>query len=406
MTTRNRPLLRDATILFGSAMTVLAAAILSPALPAIADAFQDVPNVETLAPLVLTMTPLFVAIGSPFAGTLLDRVGRKPVLVTGVILYAVAGTSGFVLESLFAILVSRALLGLSVAGIMSGFTTLIGDYYSGPRLRQMVGYQGAFMAFGGVVFVLVGGLLADVGWRFPFLVYLYAILILFGVLFAIDEPDPSLRSTSTQAESAAEAADIPVRSIAVIYAYAFVSMALFYIVVVQLPFYLSESAGATLGQVGMALAVQALVAAVVALLYGRIKARLSYQSIGGLIFLSMGIGYLVIFLGGNYIVSVMGLFLSGFGLGLLLPNLNLWLVSLAPASIRGRAVGGLTTLVFFGQFMSPILFRPVANAVGLLGGFAIAAGTFLLLAALFFAAGRREARRSARLAAGASKSLT
>jgi MFS family permease len=394
---------RALTILFGSAMTVLAAAILSPALPAIGEAFQDVPNADFLVPLVLTMTPLFTAIGSPFAGTLLDRVGRKPVLVTGVILYAVAGTSGYVLESLFAILVGRALLGLSVAGIMSGFTTLIGDYYSGPRLRQMVGYQGAFMAFGAVVFVLVGGFLADLGWRFPFLVYLYAILILVGVLFAIDEPDARRRASHASAETGA--VDIPVRTIALIYGYAFISMALFYIVVVQLPFYLRASSSVTLGQIGLALAVQALVAAGVALFFGRIKDRLSYQTISGLIFLAMGTGYMVIFLGAGYIPSVIGLLLSGFGLGMLLPNLNLWLVSVAPAPLRGRAVGGLTTLVFFGQFMSPILFRPVANAVGFLGGMAIAAGVFLFLGALFLAAGRREATRSSRMAAEASEPL-
>jgi MFS family permease len=395
---------RALTILFGSAMTVLAAAILSPALPAIGEAFQDVPNADFLVPLVLTMTPLFTAIGSPFAGTLLDRVGRKPVLVTGVILYAVAGTSGYVLESLFAILVGRALLGLSVAGIMSGFTTLIGDYYSGPRLRQMVGYQGAFMALGGVVFVLAGGLLADLGWRFPFLTYLYAILILIGVLFTIDEPDATQRNAD--AAVGTKWAEVPVKSIAVIYAFAFVSMALFYIVVVQLPFYLRASAGVTLGQIGLALAAQALVAFVMSLFYGRIKARLSYQTIGGLIFLTMGIGYLVIFLGGSYVASVAGLFVSGIGLGLLLPNMNLWLVSLAPASLRGRAVGGLTMLVFFGQFMSPILFRPVENTVGLLGGFAVAAGIFLLLAAIFFAAGRREATRNAPLEAEVSEAAT
>ena len=404
VTTNRKSFFRDSTILLGSAMTVLAAAILSPALPAIAEAFQDVPNVDILVPLVLTITPLFVAIGSPFAGTLLDRVGRKPVLVTAVILYALAGTSGYVLETLPAILAGRALLGLAVAGIMSGFTTLIGDYFSGPRLRQMVGYQGAAMAFGGVVFLVVGGILADAGWRFPFLTYLYAILILFGVLFTIDEPDASQRNADADVES--EAGDVPVKTIALIYAFAFVIMVLFYVSVVQLPFYLSATTSVSLSQIGLALAVQALVAAVVSLLYGRIKARLSYQTISGLILLSMGIGYLAIALGASYMASVVGLFLSGIGLGLLLPNLNLWLVSIAPASLRGRAVGGLTMLIFFGQFMSPVVFQPVADAVGLVGAFAVAAGALLLLAAIFFAAGRREATRSARLEAEASRPLT
>lgn len=104
-------------------MTVMAAATLAPALPEMNRFFQDVPNAEFWVKLVLTMPALLIAIGAPFAGFLLDRWGRKPVLIAGLILYGLAGTSGFLPGSLFGILVGRALLGLAVAGVMSGFTT-------------------------------------------------------------------------------------------------------------------------------------------------------------------------------------------------------------------------------------------------------------------------------------------
>jgi hypothetical protein len=35
-----------------------------------------------------------------------------------------------------------------------------------------MGYQGAAVAFGGVVIQLLSGYLADIGWRLPFLLYL------------------------------------------------------------------------------------------------------------------------------------------------------------------------------------------------------------------------------------------
>ncbi|MCP4361028.1 MAG: MFS transporter [Chloroflexi bacterium] len=159
----NKIHLRNLTILLGSTTTVLAAIIIAPALPEMADVFKDVPNADFLVRLTLTIPALFVAIGALFAGLLLDRWGRKQVLIVAITLYGLVGTAGFFLDSLMAILVSRALLGLAVAGIMSGFTTLIFDYFRGSKLNQFMGYQGAFIGLGGMVFLLLAGFLADIG---------------------------------------------------------------------------------------------------------------------------------------------------------------------------------------------------------------------------------------------------
>ena len=125
--------LRNLVILLGSTTTVLAATIISPALPGMAEAFADTANAEFLVRLTLTIPALFIAIGALFAGILLDKQGRKPVLLVSLFLYGVAGTAGFFSNSLIIILVSRAILGLAVAGVMSGFTTLILDYFTGDE---------------------------------------------------------------------------------------------------------------------------------------------------------------------------------------------------------------------------------------------------------------------------------
>lgn len=35
-----------------------------------------------------------------------------------------------------------------------------------------MGYQASFIGFGGVIFLLAGGYLADIGWQYPFLICL------------------------------------------------------------------------------------------------------------------------------------------------------------------------------------------------------------------------------------------
>jgi hypothetical protein len=82
---------------------------------------------------------------------------------------------------------------------------------------------------------------------------------------------------------------------------------------------------------------------------------------------------------GNIVGLYIGLIGSGAGLGLLVPNLYVWLANEAPLAIRGRALGDFTTALFLGQFVSPLVSRPVTVSFD-------AQITFLLAGALLLAA--------------------
>ena len=384
MLTTNKTNIRNLTILLGSSATVLAGAALAPALPEMVLAFQDVANADFLVRLTLTMPALFVALSAPFAGFLLDRWGRKPVLIGSLILYSLAGTSGFFLDSLVAILVGRALLGLAVAGTMSGFTTLIFDFFSGPKLDQFLGYQAAFIGLGGMASLLLAGFLADIGWQYPFLVYLFGLVILTGVIFAIDEPQA--QASASREDAPETKSRLPLKPIVLIYVIAFVGMLVFFTFPVQVPFYLTTQAGASNSQVGLALSLQTLSSVVMALQFRRLKTRLSFQGIFSLIFLALGINHVIIALTPNYGLVAVGLLIGGLGLGLFPPNVNAWLASVTPPALRGRAVGGLTSALFLGQFFTPIITQPMVGQVGLSGTFGVVGVVSLLLSVVFVAA--------------------
>lgn len=74
-----------ATLLIGSSFTIMAAAAIAPALPNITHHFRDVPNADLLTRLLLTVVGLSIALTAPAIGLLLDRVGRKPVLVAALL---------------------------------------------------------------------------------------------------------------------------------------------------------------------------------------------------------------------------------------------------------------------------------------------------------------------------------
>ncbi|MEO0377719.1 MAG: MFS transporter, partial [Cyanobacteria bacterium P01_A01_bin.17] len=294
-----------------------------------------------------------------------EVIGRKPLLIGSSLLYGFAGGSGYVLDSLFAILGGRALLGLAVAGIMVSATTLIADYFNGDQRANFMGLQAAFMGFGGVLFLSVGGFIADLNWRLPFLIYLFAWLLLPLMIWVIYEPEKIAAAASNDSGEQNALSRLPLKLLALIYASAFLMQVIFYLIPTQLPFYLKQIAGADATRSGLAIALSTLFSAIASLNYGKIKQRFSFISILALAFSLMGLGYIGIGLVGTYWSVLLVLIPAGLGLGLLMPNLNVWTSKEVPDHLRGRALGGLTIFFFLGQFLSPIVSQPVSQSMGL-----------------------------------------
>ncbi|MBD2445824.1 MFS transporter [Nostoc sp. FACHB-152] len=376
-------LLTKATLLAVSSLTVMAGATIAPSLPAMQDHFTEVANVEFWVRLVLTMPALFIVIGSPIAGIIVDRLGRKPLLLTCAALYGFAGCSGFFLNSLFAILGGRAFLGLAVAGIMVSATTLIADYYVGAARATFMGLQAAFMGLGGVIFLSVGGSVAEVNWRYPFLIYLFAWVLLPLILISIYEPRRHNWETQPQENQENVNFATPTNLLILIFGITTLSQIIFYLIPVQLPFYLRTLTKATPVQSGLAIALITLFSAFASMGYGAVKRRLDFVTILPIIFAFLGIGYTIIGTANSYAIILLGLAIAGLGLGLLMPNMNVWLSASVPDAIRGRALGGLSTSMFLGQFLSPILSQPISQNFGLGTTYTLSGGLLVVLAIAF-----------------------
>jgi MFS family permease len=103
----------------------------------------------------------------------------------------------------------------------------------------------------------------------------------------------------------------------------------------------------------------------------------------------MGVGYMIIGWVDSYEQVLIGLAITGLGLGLLMPNLTVWVSAVVSDVLRGRALGGLTTFFFLGQFLSPIVSQPLSQQIGLGSTYSVAGGLLLLLA-LVLAATKRQ----------------
>jgi MFS family permease len=387
MTTQSKPvtnpnsIFTKATLLVISTLTVMSGATIAPSLPAMREHFANIENADYLVRLALTLPALFIALGAPLVGIIIDKLGRKPLLIIALILYGIAGSSGLILNSLNSILVGRALLGISVAGIMTTATTLIADYYIGAARAQFLGLQAAFMGLGGVFFLSFGGIIADQNWRYPFAIYSFSLLLVPCAFLFLSEPERNQPVNPNQ-EIVTETPQLPINLVIITYGIGILTQIVFYLIPVQLPFYLKQLFSAGASQSGLAIALATLFSAMASLLYRQIKAKLSFTAIYGIAFLNMGIGYCFISLGTAYPIVLLGLAIAGSGLGLLMPNMNFCLTSVTPDAMRGKILSGVTTSLFLGQFLSPVLSQPVSGRIGLASTYASAGVFMLVLAAI------------------------
>ena len=153
-----------ATLLLVSSLTIMSMITISASLPDMSREFEHIANGQDLVKLTLSFPALFIAISAIIAGLLIDKLGRLKMLGFALVFYALGGTSGYWLENIYLILAGRALLGICVGISMTIVTTLVADYYEGKSRQNFAGLQLPVMSIGGIVFITLGGILADIDW--------------------------------------------------------------------------------------------------------------------------------------------------------------------------------------------------------------------------------------------------
>lgn len=365
------------TVLLVSSLTIMSVITISPALPAMSADFSHIPNGQFIVQMVLTIPALFISLTSPLAGMLIDRFGRLKLLYLAMVLYAIAGTSGFYLDNLYYILISRAVLGIAVGMSMTIVITLIADYFQGQERQKFTGIQVAFMSLGGILLVSLGGFLADISWRTPFLIYILSLVFLPMAVIYLYEPEVQ-RSTEHQTRQ--------VKSPPLIWLLIINTMImwiLFFILPVHLPFHLKAMGVEKNALIGIAVAISTLFSAISSFSYSKIKGRFSYYSIFFMGYLIMGIGLALTSWATSFPLILVAMMFAGFGIGMMIPNTNLWIMQLAPPAIRGREIGKLTMFWFMGQFLSPIITLPLTGKFELPQLFMAAAVLQFILSATF-----------------------
>ena len=159
------------TVLFtGVFMAALDTAIVGPAIPVLRETF----GVDNRAVgLVMSVFVLFSLCSTALMANLSDRIGRRPIYLFSVSVFAIGSLLIALSPSFWMVIASRAIQGIGAGGITPTASAVVGDMFKPEQRGKMLGLIGATY---GMAFVLgpplASGLMVALSWHWIFLLNL------------------------------------------------------------------------------------------------------------------------------------------------------------------------------------------------------------------------------------------
>jgi MFS family permease len=348
---------RAEAVLLGSGMFGnVAMSALSPALPKIEQAFAGTPNVEYMTKLIVAAVGLGVILITPFTGLMIRRFGRRAVVVGAYSVFLVVGMAGMFLPSLPLVIASRFITGGAGAVVVAMGLILIGDHYEGHARERRIGACHAIGALLVGVVIQAAGFLADVNWRYAFLVHLTAIPMLLLALASPELARPELEAAAQPVADRARRERLP----AAVWLIGFVTVAagaIGYSVQIFVPFHLRDIGANSAALASTMIVITVVTSVATSLLYADVRRFLSPAAVFALGFAGWATGLALTGLTHTVASTIGAMVVIGLAGGLMGPNIFSLLSAVTPDPVRPRAIGLIKGIYYFGPFIGPTVLQ-------------------------------------------------
>jgi MFS family permease len=334
-----------------------------------------------------------MVLGAAGAGFLADKIDRRWAMVGASLLFALAGAAPFALSSLPLILVARFLTGVAAVSMATIGATMVGVYVEEDHRPGWMGALASVAMISAVVSLPLAGWLADKGWRWPFLMYLPAILVAGLALVAMKRPEAQAEiAQAPQPRASAVSGKYPI---------ALILLALVVGIVINVPgiyisFYLRNLGVASAAAVGVILMLNALAAAGFSAAFGRVRRKVSARVVFYYGFAAMAVGIGALALAPTYPIAVAALLVMGVGMGWLTPNMMSSVVEAVDEHHRGRALGAMNSAQSIAPALGVSLLEPLVGRIGIPGVLLLTAGLAALTLGVIAARGLGQGTPTAR----------
>jgi MFS family permease len=363
-------------IIIVTIVTMMGGSVISPALPAIQQAFI----IETSKiGLLMTAFSLPGIISIPIAGIMTDRFGRQKVIVPMLLLYSIAGSLCFFAPNFEVLLLLRFLSGLGAGALATLSLILIGDLFNDKEQKEALGYRTSFGYFSNGILPIFGGFLAVISWNYPFLLFLLGIPIsLMAMAVLVNE---KIDNQSTIKEYLIEVGRglSNVRTASLLTIAPTLMMINQGILATFLPIYIDSKFGVSAAIIGIIISTRVIAGSLIAFFMGKLTeiVKEEWLLISSMIVLAITIIFI------PFVTSVWFMIgpviFMGFALGVSFPAFQSLLISEAPKELRAGVMSANGVTNRMGQAAGPI----IAGALYATGGFkAVFFGASLFLLAM------------------------
>ncbi|MDB5394793.1 MAG: transporter [Rhodospirillales bacterium] len=353
----------------GQCLAIIFQAVV-PVLPGISEYFGGGSAGIFAAQMMMTLPSIGLIFGPPIAGVFSRYFGSRNVLLAALGLFSALGLAGLVISDRTTLLASRLALGLAGGGIATGATALIGERWEGAQRARMLGLHSGFSSAFGLVFLLLSGLIAEMGnWRTPFAIYGIGFIFLVAAALSIDSaPLAGIARTGSRR------ADLKplwwlYLAIVALWTVAWMTNA-------QTSFLLTEDGITGSGVQSRVISASLATNMISGWSYGWIRTRLAPSSILMLCLAAMSAGITTIGLSHGPMTVAIGCGLTGAAVGALGPYFFTFISETAAPESRGQAIGLAYACMFVGDFFNPLVMTPLHAALGIHSAF-IAVGVTL-----------------------------
>jgi MFS family permease len=337
-------------ILSISFLIIMSANVVSPVLANIYNHFHDVH--PQFIKMIITLPAMMIIPFSFLTAPMIKIFEKKTVVIAGLIIFTIGGVGGGFVDSIYSILLFRAILGASI-GILSPLSvSLIAEFFCDAEKTVMMGYSSAANNLGAGFAAIASGYLAFYSWRYSFLLYTFALLVFILVFFFL----PKKPGWNKSEEPGCLEAQVPRndRSTFKWAAFTFLVLIIFFSIPTHLDFYVySENLG-TSATTGLMIGLLTISSFMVGIFFQRIVA-LVREKIAIVSFIFLFFGFLLIcFFSSILVVSITVIF-AGIAMGLLIPLIMDSITKEVQSKNTVFALAVINLSVYLGQFISPLI---------------------------------------------------
>lgn len=382
-----------AILMLSGSMTIMGSVMVAPVIPKIIEQFATAESASLLVQLAITGPALAISLFSPLAGLLVDRFGRKQLLMLATLFYALLGAAPYLVQELPSLVAARVMFGIAEAVVMTCCMTLIGDYWRDQNRLKVINLQVITIGLVGTVLYLVGGWIGQDSWRNPFLLYLVPLLLIPLMRKFLFEP---ARITARSGRDNHAEQTVAWKPLLASYSAIFFGMVLAFVVPIQSPFLLM-SLGVTSTLDFAALSAWSLFISLAgSLLWPRLHARFGPASTNSFTFLLFGCSIFFMCQASTYAEMLIAVTFHGVACGLFPPNAMASVMAALPDRARARGMGCFTSLLYLGQFLSPLVVAALLPASAQLrSALVVLAVLAAIYALIWLAAAANERYRAA-----------